>query len=107
MANCYITARPCTLKKFVRAAKRQGFKIEWHEEGKCLRGIIHKDGRGCYGIVEEEHFGETYIGTMGNPHLREIELVDEGSDEYRNICADEEDNDDSDDGAVPPSISGG
>lgn len=93
MANCYITVEPCTIEEFLETANSQGFTTE--DDGtnpEKLSGgfnILHPDGRGCFAVGEEEYGGEIYVGTMNNPKLDGILMVDEGSDRYREICGDE------------------
>jgi hypothetical protein len=86
MADNHITAEPTTLEEFLDTAKDQGFA---HDPTNS--SIIHADGRGCFGISEEEHGGDTYVGCMNDPQLDGIELHPEGSEEYEEIvgCEDE------------------
>lgn len=80
MANCYVTAEPCTLEEFLEAARAEGFEINDHHG----LSISHEDGRCCYEISEEEH-EHTHVGMMRNPHLPGIKCVSEGTEEYEAI----------------------
>lgn len=86
MADNHITAEPTTLDEFLEAAKDQGFAHDSKNHS-----IIHADGRGCWGISEEEHGGDIYIGCMNDPRLDDVEFHPEGSEEYEEIVGDDED----------------
>lgn len=91
MANNYITAEPITKANFLQVATREGFTY-----APSNHSIIHPDGRGCWGISEEEHGGDIYVGCMNDPAIEGIELHPEGSWEYEEIVGDEDEDDEGD-----------
>jgi hypothetical protein len=88
MADSYATRDPCTLEEFLKAARAEGFVVS--REGGPLN-IIHADGRGCFGIVEEEaQFGDVHVGCMNNPHLDDWPMICDGTEEWTDIMGEEE-----------------
>jgi hypothetical protein len=76
MADNYITAEPITLEEFLSLAADEGFKIG-------DRSIIHPDGRGCFGLSEEEYAEGVFVGMMNNPGI--VPCVDVDSPRYNEI----------------------
>lgn len=73
MANSYLTVEPCTLDEILGAALADGFTVTdaVNANGQTTQcGLIHDDGRGCHGMIEEQGAnGWTYVGSMNDPKV--------------------------------------
>jgi hypothetical protein len=84
MANSYRTIEPCTLGEIIEAALEDGFTVtdEVLSDGLLVEcGLIHDDGRGCFGMCEEQGGDRlTYVGGMNDPKVPGHEMdVDQDS----------------------------
>ena len=92
MANAYVSAEAITLGEVIHMAIEQGYAVD----------VTHKDGKGrpvminllsadedywCREMSEEKSAnGETHIGSMGDPRLANLNMVEEGSEDYNIVC---------------------
>ncbi len=78
MANSYVTIEPCTLGEIIDAALEDGFTVtdEVRSDGLLVEcGLIHDDGRGCFGMCEEQgDDGSTHVGCMNHPKVPGYEM---------------------------------
>ena len=100
MADSYVSVETCTLENILAAALADGFAItdRVHFRGRLVQcGLIHADGRGCYGLGEEERAnGQIHVSSMNNPHVSGCEMHQLGAifdDEFEEDCAGEGEDD--------------
>lgn len=85
MANSYLTIEPCALYEIIEAALEDGYTVT-HEQKRdgliVMCGLIHDDGRGCYGMCEEEgDDGWIYVGCMNDPEVPGYKMAVDQCDE--------------------------
>ncbi len=92
MANAYVSAETITLGEVIHLAIEQGYTIDvTHKDGSggpVMISLLSSDGEDwCREMSEEKSAnGKTHIGSMGDPRLANLNMVEEGSEDYNIVC---------------------